>query len=696
MASVRKTLRPKRWIRSDRYINREYSWIQFNSRVLQEAANAKNPLLERLKFLAIFESNLDEFYMVRVSGLIEQQESGIFDLSPDGMSPSEQLQLISRTIAPLRKQAGELWEKLRPMLEAAGVLVTEYTKLSTRQQREMDRLYEQEIFPVCTPLVLNPATSVPFISNRSLNLAVVLQDEMGNQRIARVKVPNVIPRALRVHQRRHEYILCEDLIRNNIQSLFPGVPILGAYRFRVIRDADVEIRELEAEDLIDTVERSLRLRRFGDPVLLQVSGQMPEEVRQTLMRALGIDASMVMSVDGLMGFDVLWQLSELEIPKLRYPPYQPYLAEPIADYENLFETVTAGDVFVHQPYDSFRSIEQFVQSAAYDPDVIGIKQTLYRVGAESPIVESLLKAAENGKQVAVMVELKARFDESNNLVWAKALERAGAHVSYGFPDLKTHAKLCLVVRREKTGIKTYGHIGSGNYNPSTARIYTDIGLFTCDHDTVQDMAELFNYLTGFSRQREYRKLLVAPINLKEGILRRIHRETQKHEKKGGGRIIFKANSLVEPEVIEALYDAGNAGVEIDLLIRGVCCIRPNLPELSRNIRVSSLVGRYLEHSRIFYFGNAGEPEVFIGSADLMRRNLYRRIEVLTPVQRPELISYVKNEILDHYLQDNTNTWNMMADGTYKRRVPDGAEFQAQTYFMEHPGTKLLFPPEHDG
>lgn len=698
MKLVKKTPKPKKWLRSDRYINREYSWLQFNSRVLEEACNPGNPLLERLKFLAIFESNLDEFYMVRVSGLVEQQQSGIFELSADGMSPGEQLRLITRTVQPLRRRAGELWHReLQPQLQEQGIVVHDYESLAERQRRAMDRLYEQEIFPVCTPLIIHPAPSAPFISNRSLNLAVVLQDETGGQKLARVKIPNVIPRAIRIQPRRNEFILCEDLIRHNLQNLFPGVTILGAYRFRMLRDADIEIRELEAEDLIDSVEKTLRLRRFGDPILLQVSAQMPEDVRETLRKSLGMRSEDLMSVEGLLGMDVFWELAELEVPALRYPIYQPYLAEPLTGYKNLLDTITAGDVLVHQPYDSFRPIEEFVAAAAKDPDVIGIKQTLYRVGSQSPIVESLLEAAEEGKQVAVMVELKARFDESNNIVWARALERAGAHVSYGFPELKTHAKLCLIVRREAGSIKTYAHVGTGNYNPTTARLYTDLGLFTVDPQMTQDIAELFNYLTGFSRQREYRKLLVAPINMREGILKKIHREVVTYKKTGVGRLIFKLNSLVEPEIVDALYEAGQAGMRVDLLVRGICCLRPGLADLSPNIRVVSIVGRYLEHSRVLYFENGGDPEVYIGSADLMRRNLYRRIEVLAPIEKPELIAHIRDEILENYLQDTANTWVMQSDGSYRRRVATASpEFQAQSYFMDQPGTKLLFPPEHDG
>lgn len=695
MSGLKKSTRAKKWLRSERYINREYSWLQFNKRVLDEAANPRNPLLERLKFLGIFESNLDEFYMVRVSGLIEQLDSGVFELSPDGMSPGEQLTLISQAAAALRKSAGELWlEKLKPQLAENNIFLHNYADLSDRQKHALQKVFAEEIFPICTPLILCPAPTMPFISNRSLNLAVVLQDENGNEKIARVKIPNVTRRAIPVHRKRHEYILVEDLIRNNLQGLFPGVHIGGAYAFRVIRDADVEIRELEAEDLIDTIEKSLQLRRFGDPVLLEVSSAMPEHVRDTLMRLLELEPKDVFVLDGLLGFDFFFELAELDNnPALRYPTFSPALPEQLSTSRSLFETVASGDVLVHQPFDSFRSVQSLVDSAATDPDVIGIKQTLYRVGAESPIVDSLLAAAEAGKQVAVMVELKARFDESNNLVWAKALERAGVHITFGIPELKTHCKLCMVVRREGGGIHTFVHIGTGNYNPSTARVYTDLGLFTTDPDITQDVAELFNYLTGFSKQREYRKLLVAPINLSEGVIRRIHREASMFKKTGQGRIVMKLNALVDPEVIEALYSAAQVGVQIDLIVRGICALRPGLPDLSPNVRVLSVVGRFLEHSRILYFENGGSPEVFIGSADMMRRNLHRRVEVMVPVERPELIAHIRDEILENYLRDTTNTWMMQADGSYKRRAAGSPEFSVQQYFTENPTGKTLFRSE---
>lgn len=668
------------------YINREVSWLRFNERVLEEAANPQNPLLERLKFLAIFESNLDEFYMVRVSGLDEQVAGGVIELSPEGLTPAEQIQLIQDHALPLRQRAAQLYEQvLKPELLEAGIQIADYGDLTEKQRDDLRERFRKEIFPVCTPLVLHPAPTVPFISSRSLNLAVEL-DRDSNFHLARVKIPSVLPRFLKVSKKSDLYVPLESVIAANLQYLFPGVEIKGAYLFRVIRDADIEIRELEAADLIASIEETIRMRRFGDPVLLVVSKEMPKRTQQLLAKLLELEPRDVFSIDGMLGFEGLWELAGLDRPSLRYRPFSPHLAESLSTSKGIFETVAAGDVLVHQPFDSFRSIEEFVASAANDPNVIGIKQTLYRVGEKSPVVESLLDAAHKDKPVAVMVELKARFDEGNNLVWARALERAGVHVSYGFPELKTHCKLCMVVRREPFGIRSYAHIGTGNYNPETARLYTDLGLFTCDPDTTKDILELFNFLTGYSKQTVYRRLLVAPINLREGMLDRIEREIKAHGRTKKGRLIFKLNSLVDPEMIDALYAASNAGVPIDLIVRGICCLRPGVPGMSENIRVVSIVGRFLEHSRVYYFGNGGEPEALIGSADLMRRNLDRRIEVLVPVEGPALVRHIHDDILAPYLADNVKAWQMGSDGIYTRRKPEKgqAAMAAQTWFLDHP------------
>lgn len=681
-------------VEAARYINRELSWLQFNARVLEEAMAPDNPLLERLKFLAIFESNLDEFYMVRVSGLIEQFESGVLDESPDGLTPNEQLKVISKHAHPLRVKAAKIFEEnLRPLLAKSGIVIRSYAELTEKQKHELEAFFHKEIFPLCTPLMLHPAPSVPFISNRSLNLAIELSDGKGEVKLARVKVPTVVPRAVRLAKKKNEFVLLEDVISHNLQYLFPGVEVLGAHVFRVVRDADIEIRELEAADLISSIEETIRLRRFGAPVLLETDTTMPEHVRDLLMTMHELDPDDVFVCHGLIGMDVFWEFSKIDRPTLRFPPHHPYLAEQLGTGKSIFETVATRDVLVHQPFDSFRSVEEFVASAAKDPDVIGIKQTLYRVGRESPIVESLLDAAEENKQVAAMVELKARFDESNNLVWARALERAGVHVTYGFPEMKTHCKLCLIVRREPHGMRSYAHIGTGNYNPATGRLYTDLGLFTADPDITLDISELFNYLTGFSKQTKYRKLLVAPLNLREGILDRIHREIAAHKKSGKGRIIMKLNSLVDPEAIEALYLASNAGVQIDLICRGVCCLRPQVPGMSENIRVISIVGRFLEHSRVFYFRNGGNPDALIGSADVMRRNLDRRIEVLVPVELPALVKHLREHILETCLKDTKKAWEMDATGAYHRRHHGKGEkaFDSQAWFMQNPSTREQFP-----
>jgi len=676
---------------SQRYINREASWLEFNRRVLAEAGNPDNPLLERLKFLAIFESNLDEFYMVRVSGLIEQYEGGVVELTPDGLNPEEQLAMIAELARPMRREASDLFTRdLVPNLATAGIHVRTYDELTARQKQTLEEVFRRDIFPVCTPLLLHPTPSAPFISNRSLNLAVELEDAETGTKLARVKVPSVLPRLIRLHKRRHEYVFLEEVIQHNLANLFPGVEVKGAYTFRVLRDADIEIRELEAADLLNAIEQSIRLRRFGAPVLLECADAMPEAVRHRLMTLLELEETDVFGIDGILGLEALWEIARIERPQHRYPTHHPHTAKDVGRASLLFDAISRRDILVHHPFDSFDSVEKFVDTAATDPAVIGIKQTLYRVGSESPIVESLLAAAESGKQVAAMVELKARFDESNNLVWARALEQAGAHVTYGFAELKTHGKLCLVVRREGGRLKSYAHIGTGNYNPITARIYTDIGLFTADPEIVQDVAELFNVLTGFGRQTKFRRLLVAPYNLREGIIERIDREIERHQAHGDGQIIFKLNSLVDPEVIDALYVANTAGVSVELIVRGICCLRPGVPGLSENIRVRSIVGRFLEHSRIYAFRNGGDLEALIGSADLMRRNLDRRIEVLVPVVRPELVKLLWDIVLKSGLQDNQKSWSMDANGQYQRiqSEPGEAVHDSHRWLMDYPLTRI--------
>lgn len=675
---------------AERYINREVSWLEFNRRVLSEAENEDNPLLERLKFLAIFESNLDEFYMVRVSGLIEQEASGYKELTPDGLTPKEQLLKIAQMVSPMRQEASRLWEDvLKPELTKNGVKIQALESLTEKQRHELEEYFHRALFPLCTPLLLEPTVTFPFISNRSLNLAVELEDETG-LKLARVKVPTVVPRAVPVPGRKNEFVMVEDLIAAHLETLFPGVKVNGSHLFRVVRDADIEIRELEAADLISAVEQTLRLRRYGDPVMMEFQSGISERWVEVLRSGLGLDAEDIFEVGGRLGMDFLWELSGVDLPDLKFRPHKPETIDSLHKASDLFDVIQKHDLMVHHPYDSFRSVEAFVDSVAQDLRVIGIKQTLYRVGSESPIVESLLEGAEAGKQVAVMVELKARFDESNNLVWSRALERAGVHVSYGMMDMKVHCKLCLVVRKDDDGIRSYVHLGTGNYNPSTARIYTDLGLFTCDPEIVQDVTELFNYLTGFSKQASYRKLLVAPLNLREKVIEKIQEEISFHKDKGQGRISFKLNALVDPEVIDALYEASQAGVKVDLMVRGICCLRPGVKGLSENIRVVSVVGRFLEHSRVYIFDRGGEPMAYIGSADMMRRNLDRRIEVLAPIDDPDMVAYLRDLVIGFGLKDTVKAWECGSDGNYTRRAPgDDEPFSSQNELMAASATRVL-------
>jgi len=673
-----------------KFLNRELSWLRFNQRVLAEATNARQPLLERVKFLAIFESNLDEFFMVRVSGLFEQIEQGITEETPDGLTPEEQVALIMEQVPTLRKEAAEIWESsLRPALGQSRIHFRAMSELTKSERTKLAERFNTQIFPLLTPVMIFPTANFPFLSNRSLNLLVILRD--GEEvRVARVKVPDVIPRLIPLPGQRGAFVWLEDLIQAHLDRVFPGVEVTGSYAFRVLRDADIEIRELEAADLITAVEQTIRLRRFGDPVLLEVAASMPTEWVELLRTGLSLDPRDVIPVEGLVDFSGLWEVHGLDRPRLKdktRPPLQP---PELAKSESLFAEVRQRDVLLHHPYDSFQAVETFVESAATDPQVIGIRQTLYRVGSQSPIVESLLAAAERGKQVAAMVELKARFDESNNLVWSRALERAGVHVTYGFREMKVHAKLCLVVRQEESGVRIYCHIGTGNYNPRTARTYTDLGLLTSDPEVGQDLLELFNYLTGFSKHAEYRRILVAPIDLREGILERIDREIAVHRKTGSGHIAFKLNSVVDPELIEALYKASQAGVKVDLVVRGICCLRPGVAGLSDNIRVVSIVGRFLEHSRVYYFGNGKSPEALIGSADMMRRNLDRRIEVLVPVRDAAQIAYLRDEVVMSCFRDNQQAWQLKPNGEYKRvrRPAKEASFMVQDYLTDRPAARI--------
>ncbi len=667
-----------RLLTAQTYLNRELSKLRFNQRVLGEALDPRHPLLERVKFLAIFASNTDEFFMVRVSGLKDQLQAGVAELTPDGMTPAQELEAIRTQLVLLFREQGRIWhEVLQPALRAAGIEVCRYSDLTTAEQADLHGYFEREVFPVCTPLAVDPSHPFPHISNLSLNLAVLLEDPEGGQRFARVKVPNVLPRLVPVpgSTERQRFVWLEEVLAANLASLFPGMTILGVHAFRVVRDADLELQELEAEDLLETVEGALNRRRFGSVVTMWVNPSMPGELREMLLEHLKLSPEDVYDIDGPLGLSDLMELTRLNRPDLKDPPFVPHVPAALRDDADNFLGIQAGDILLHHPFDSFAPVVEFLERAARDPQVLAIKQTLYRTGTNSPIVAALREAVERGKQVAVIVELKARFDEEHNIEWAKALEEAGVHVTYGLVGLKTHAKVALVVRKERDGIRRYVHLGTGNYNASTARTYTDLGLLTCRPEIGADVSELFNVLTGYSKQTTYRKLLVAPAGMRMAIAARIEREILIHERQGGGRLIFKLNNLVDPALIELLYRASRAGVQIDLLVRDICCLRPGVPGVSETIEVKGVIGRFLEHSRIYYFRNGGDEEVLIGSADLMPRNLDRRVETLVPVEDPLLRFTLRHEILEAYLRDTIRSHRLLPDGSYERLAPITAEGQ---------------------
>ncbi len=662
----------------EHYFNRELSWIQFNARVLHEALDPRTPLLERLKFLAIFESNLDEFFMVRVAVIRRQSETGVSILTPDGLTPRQQLRLIHDHLHPLVEQHHRCYEQLKPELTQQGIHILDYPELSAQQQEFLKHYFDTQLFPVLTPLAVDPGHPFPYISNLSLSLAVVVVDPQTQVvHFARVKVPALLPRFVRLGEDL-DFVPLEQVIAHNLDSLFVGMQILEYHPFRITRDADIEIQEDEADDLLSAIQEELRKRRFGSVVRMEVAHTMPDSIRDRLREELRLEPQDVYAVEGLLNLGSLMSFLSLDKPHLKDPSWTPVshprLRQTMA-YANeepldIFAEIRAGDILVHHPYESFTtSVQHFLEAAATDPQVLTIKQTLYRTSGDSPVVQALINAAENGKQVAVLVELKARFDEENNILWAKTLERAGVHVAYGLPGLKIHCKLALVIRQEGDCLRRYLHIGTGNYNPKTAKLYTDLGLLTCDEELGSDVTNLFNYLTGFSRHRDYRRLLVSPVTMRPCMEEMIQREIEHQHQGRGGRIIAKINSLVDPHMIAVLYEASRAGVEIDLIVRGMCCLRPGIPNLSESIRVVSVIGRFLEHSRIFYFQNGGEEEVYIGSADWMTRNLDRRVEAVTPIRKPDLIQDLKG-LLTLSLEDNRQAWQLRSDGTYAQRRPD--------------------------
>ena len=661
---------------SDRslYFNREISWLAFNRRVLEEALDPAWPLLERLKFLCIFASNLDEFFMIRVSGLHEQLEASVTERSPDGLSAQEQLRLIceiARTDVALASST--LTDDVLPKLSERGVRVLAWGDLDAEAKKELTAYFENVVFPVLTPLSFDPAHPFTFLSNLSLSLAVELTEKDDGKKpfFARLKVPPSLPRLVPVPggAERSDFVLLEDLVEAHLASLFPGMKIRGASAFRVTRDADFDLREEEAGDLLRTVAENVRQRRFGAAIRIEVDRRCPETVRELLRSQLALDPEDLYEIDGPLGVSDLLALTKVDRPDLKDAEFLPASRGFFADPSAGFEAIRQKDVLLHHPYDSFDPVQRFLEAAAEDPDVLAIKMTLYRTGTDSPIVAALARAAENGKQVAVLVELQARFDEEKNIQWARSLERVGVHVAYGVEGLKTHAKIALVVRREGNAMRRYVHIGTGNYNRVTSRVYTDLGLFTARPEFGHDASELFNFLTGFSKRTRYKRLTVAPFNLHEKILALIDRETEKAKQGRPAGIAAKMNSLVDPKVIRALYRASMAGVPIALGVRGICCLRPGVPGISENIRVSSVVGRFLEHSRAFAFGVGDEEEVYISSADWMPRNFFRRVELMTPILDPQAREKIRQEVFEPLRLDNSRARDLGSDGTYVRRAP---------------------------
>lgn len=667
--------------RPEHYINRELSWLRFNSRVLEEARDSRHPLLERVKFLSIYGSNMDEFFMVRVSGLCRQLERGALEAPPDGMTPSEQLAGIRSHLERERRLVYGCWhDDLLPQLKEEGIGIVSHESLSAKKRRKLRAYFKRDIFPVLTPLAFDPGHPFPHVSNLSLNLAVVIRDGSKSERFARVKVPQVLPRLVRApggrrdrlgfESERAKFVWIEEVIAANLDLLFPGFEVAAAYTFRVTRDADLEVGEDEASDLLSAIVEVVGQRHFGSVVRLEVREDMPKRIRTLLSRNMGLAPFQVDTLPSPLGLADLSEIAFLDRPKLRDSAIRPVRHAALRSDESLFEAIRRRDHLLYHPYDSFSPVVRLLQEAAADPDVIAIKQTLYRVGANSPVVEALMEARENGKQVSVLVELKARFDEEYNIGWARALEAAGVHVVYGVMGLKTHAKMCLVVRREAGRLHSYVHLATGNYNPVTARIYTDIGLLTDDGEIASDVAKLFNAITGYAREERYSRLLVAPDRMRGEFIRRIDREIEGHRRRGDGRLIFKMNSLVDRECIDALYRASQAGVEVLLQVRGICCLRPGVPGLSENIAVTSIVGRFLEHSRLYYFRNGGDEELFTGSADLMPRNLNGRVELLCPILDPGLRRAVLRDILAPHLVDTANCRRLAPDGGYERVQPE--------------------------
>ena len=670
------------------YFNRELSWLDFNQRVLELAEDPEVPLLERVRFCGIYANNLDEFFMVRVAGLFDQLDAGIEARGPDGLTPKEQIDAIQRRVLELDDRLCECFSgDLRPALEEHGIDIVTLETASDEERREIDARFEQQVFPALTPLVIGLGRPFPYISNLSLSLGVLLRDaESGNEIIARVKVPKeLLGRFLPLGDDGKTFVPLEEVIAANLDALFPGIDVIDHGYFRVTRDADFTISD-EADDLLQAVQDEIRRRRFGEVVRLEVASGMNPKLRAQLVDALRLEDREVYDVEGLVDLADLDSIAGVPgHAELRWPPWtpviQPRLQGDDDDQVDIFSEIRQRDLLVHHPYDSFSSsVERFVAQAVADPDVLAIKQTVYRTSDDSPLVPSLIRASERGKQAVCMVELKARFDEEANIHWAKSLEEAGVHVVYGIPGLKTHVKAILVARREGEEVREYVHVGTGNYNPTTARLYTDFGLFTADPDIGADVAEMFNFLTGYGRPAEYRKVLVSPTTMRDQIVAEIERTAEAQQAGEEARIVLKMNALVDARCIQALYEASRAGVRIDLNVRGICCLRPGVEGVSENITVRSVVGRFLEHSRIYAFRRGEETRVLMGSADLMPRNLDSRVELVTPVEDAALKAEML-DVIERCLADNVNSWELDSDGTWTRREVEGEPRNAQEELM---------------
>ena len=677
---------------TDLYINRDLSLLAFQRRGFGGAASASNPLLERFKFVSILGSNIDEFFMVRVAGLWQQIETRNLELSIDGKSPGLQLELIRQDVTALMDEIYSLLRNdLNPALRKAGIAILALEDLNPQQEAVVADYFHRIVYPVLTPLAVDPGRPFPHISNLSLNVAAVVTNGDGVERFARVKVPGSLPQLVPVPAAPGQlaFVWLEQLIIDNIGTLFPEMEIVETSAFHVTRDAELAIQELETDDLLESIQEAVWRRRFRDAVRLQIHCAMSQKLVDLLTMNLELDHNDVYRVDGPIDLSRFRALLNLERPDLKDKPFTPSVPPGlvVAAKSDMFALIQQSEILLHHPYESFQPVVDFLRISARDPDVMAIKMTLYRVGPKSPIVEALLEAIENGKQVAVLVELKARFDHGEHIEWAQKLEGEGVHVVYGLLGLKVHAKIAMVVRREGDAIRRYLHLGTGNYNPQTARLYTDLGLFTCDEEIGADVSDLFNHLTGYSAKKSYRKLLVAPHSLRGGLEHLIKQEILEHKKSGNGYIILKMNALEDAAMIRWLYEASKAGVQVDLIVRGVCSLRPGIPGLSENIRVKSVIGRFLEHSRIFYFRNGGNEKIYLGSADMMPRNLNRRVEVLYPIENPKLVQRLRGDILQRYLDDQAGAWLMASDGSFTRvpKQPGKKLFSSQSWFMKHGG-----------